>query len=243
MAEMHTIPIADRPPHGPWFSKIFFPLLFNIGSIGINSAQFLAVPLLLIPVVGRRWFEAVIGWTKDGYGRLCTSFCYLSGLCALFVTSSDGAETKKPLEGRADARPPTVIAITVLFAPTSLVITTDAPPDLANLVERDAEGRMTRINLPDRLVVMANHQAYTDWMYLWILACYSGHSRGVIILLKEALKKIPVIGWGMVSAPPTPLLRTRTKYPFSLALTPLPKWSDMSLTNSTTNSASSNSYL
>jgi len=58
---------------------------------------------------------------------------------------------------------------------------------------------MTKINLPDRLVVMANHQAYTDWMYLWILACYSGHSRGVIILLKEGLKKIPVVGWGMVS--------------------------------------------
>lgn len=91
-----------------------------------------------------------------------------------------------------------VIAITVLFAPTSLVITTDAPPDLANLVERDDQGRMTRINLPDRLVVMANHQAYTDWMYLWILACYSGHSRGVIILLKEALKNIPIVGWGMV---------------------------------------------
>jgi lysocardiolipin and lysophospholipid acyltransferase len=68
-----------------------------------------------------------------------------------------------------------------------------------NLVERDSEGRMTKINLPDRLVVMANHQAYTDWMYLWILACYSGHSTGVIILLKEGLKKIPVVGWGMVS--------------------------------------------
>jgi lysocardiolipin and lysophospholipid acyltransferase len=92
-----------------------------------------------------------------------------------------------------------VIAITVLFAPTSLIITTDAPPSMNNLVERDSKGRMTKINLPDRLVVMANHQAYTDWMYLWILACYSGHSTGVIILLKEGLKKIPVVGWGMVS--------------------------------------------
>jgi len=92
-----------------------------------------------------------------------------------------------------------VIAITVLFAPTSLIITSDAPPSISNLVERDDQGRMTKINLPDRLVLMANHQAYTDWMYLWILACYSGHSTGVIILLKEGLKKIPVVGWGMVS--------------------------------------------
>jgi len=57
---------------------------------------------------------------------------------------------------------------------------------------------MTKINLPDRLVIMANHQAYTDWMYLWIIACYAGHSRGIIILLKDTLKHIPIVGWGMV---------------------------------------------
>jgi lysocardiolipin and lysophospholipid acyltransferase len=70
-----------------------------------------------------------------------------------------------------------VILITVLFAPTSLVFTTDIP----NLVERD-HGEMIRLNLPDQLILIANHQAYTDW-----------------ILLKAALKNIPVIGWGMVS--------------------------------------------
>ncbi|WVQ70044.1 uncharacterized protein L199_008268 [Kwoniella botswanensis] len=45
---------------------------------------------------------------------------------------------------------------------------------------------------------MANHQAYLDWMYLWILSCYAGHSRGITILLKASLKNIPVIGWGMI---------------------------------------------
>nr|XP_018263820.1 acyltransferase [Kwoniella dejecticola CBS 10117]OBR85978.1 acyltransferase [Kwoniella dejecticola CBS 10117] len=157
---LYTIPIDQRPPHGPWTSKVFFPLVFNFAQLGINSAQFLFVPLLLIPVVGRRWFDAAVGWTKDGYGRL-------------------------------------LIVITVLFGPTSLVLTTDTPPSITNLVERDADGQMTKINLPDRLVVMANHQAYLDWMYLWILSCYAGHSRGIIILLKASLKKIPVIGWGM----------------------------------------------
>jgi hypothetical protein len=95
---------------------------------------------------------------------------------------------------------PPVILITVLFGPTSLVLTTDTPPDLADLVERDDHGNMTRINLPDRLVIMSNHQAYTDWMYMWILACYAGHARGLTILLKASLKNIPVVGWGMVSA-------------------------------------------
>ena len=87
----------------------------------------------------------------------------------------------------------------MLFAPTSFVITTDTPPEVSGLVERDEQGRMTKINLPDRLVIVANHQAYLDWMYVWILACYSGNASGLVILLKASLKKVPVVGWGMVS--------------------------------------------
>lgn len=92
-----------------------------------------------------------------------------------------------------------MILITVLFAPTSLHLTTDSPSLASNLVERDAHGRMTRINLPDRLVIMANHQCYTDWMYMWILACYAGHAEGLTILLKWSLRHVPFVGWGMVS--------------------------------------------
>ncbi|RXK39525.1 acyltransferase [Tremella mesenterica] len=157
---MYQIPISQRPSHGPLYSKIFFPLLFCLGQLFINTTQFLCLPLLLVPVVGRRSFDSAIGWTKDGYGRL-------------------------------------LIAITCLFAPHSIILTTDSPPSLTNLVERDENGRMTKINLPDRLVIMSNHQAYSDWMYLWILACYSGHAKGIIILLKISLKNLPVVGWGM----------------------------------------------
>lgn len=51
-----------------------------------------------------------------------------------------------------------MIGIIVLFGPTSIVLTTDAPPSITNLVERDDKGQMTKLNLPDRLVIMANHQ-------------------------------------------------------------------------------------
>ncbi|KIR59988.1 acyltransferase [Cryptococcus bacillisporus CA1873] len=158
---LYTIPINDRPPHGPWTSKIFFPIIFTLAQLAINSAQFLFVPLLLVPFVGKRLFSRAIGWTKDGYGRL-------------------------------------LIAITVLFGQTQFAITTDTPPPHGqSLVERDVNGQVVKINLPDRLVIMANHQAYLDWIYIWILACYAGHSPGLIILLKASLKNIPVVGWGM----------------------------------------------
>ncbi|RSH88082.1 uncharacterized protein EHS24_000609 [Apiotrichum porosum] len=153
---LYTLPIDKRPPgYGPWFSKIVFPIVFNLGILGISSAQFLFLPLLLIPILGRPLFRRAIAWTKDGFGRL------------------------------------------LLCAPTSLVITTDEQPELATIVERDSNGDVVKINLPDRMVVIANHQAYTDWMYLWILACYSGYGDGITILLKASLKHLPIVGWGM----------------------------------------------
>lgn len=139
-----------------------FPILFNLGILGIASAQACALPLLLIPVVGKRAFMGTVNWTKDGFGRL-------------------------------------LLLITILFGPTSLHISSSAPPSLTNppLLERDTKGRITKVNLPDRLVIMANHQAYTDWMYLWILACYAGHGRGIIVMLKWSLRSIPILGWAM----------------------------------------------
>jgi len=49
---------------------------------------------------------------------------------------------------------------------------------------------------PSRLVMMANHQLYTDWLYLWWVS-YTNNMHGYIyIILKESLKNIPIIGWG-----------------------------------------------
>lgn len=173
---LYTLPIDKRPPgYGPWFSKIVFPIVFNLGILGISSAQFLFLPLLLIPILGRPLFRRAIAWTKDGFGRLREYWVAK----AILLNSP-------------------VIAITVLCAPTSLVITTDEQPELATIVERDSNGDVVKINLPDRMVVIANHQAYTDWMYLWILACYSGYGDGITILLKASLKHLPIVGWGMV---------------------------------------------
>ena len=50
-------------------------------------------------------------------------------------------------------------------------------------------------NFADRIVLMANHQLYTDWLYLWWIA-YTNNMHGfVYIILKESLRNIPIIGW------------------------------------------------
>jgi hypothetical protein len=50
-------------------------------------------------------------------------------------------------------------------------------------------------NFADRMVLMANHQLYTDWLYIWWIA-YTNNMHGFIyIILKESLRNIPIIGW------------------------------------------------
>jgi hypothetical protein len=68
---MYSIPMKQRPPgYGSWWSKIAFPIIFNLGCLGLNSVQFLFLPLLLIPGIGSALFHRAIDWTKDGFGRL-----------------------------------------------------------------------------------------------------------------------------------------------------------------------------
>ncbi len=52
-------------------------------------------------------------------------------------------------------------------------------------------------NFPERMVLIANHQIYTDWLYLWWIGYTAGMHGRIYVVLKESLKNIPVIGWGM----------------------------------------------
>ena len=61
---------------------------------------------------------------------------------------------------------------------------------------KSVEGNLI-CNFPVRLILIANHQIYTDWLYLWWIAHCGGAAGRVYIILKESLKNIPVIGWGI----------------------------------------------
>ncbi|KAJ3280712.1 hypothetical protein HK104_000457 [Borealophlyctis nickersoniae] len=74
-----------------------------------------------------------------------------------------------------------VVIIAWLFAPVKLVVTGD--------YEMLGEGK--------RQVVMANHQIYPDWWYMWCLFHNRNAHGDVKILLIKYLKHIPIFGWGM----------------------------------------------
>ncbi|KAI3633452.1 hypothetical protein MIR68_008399 [Amoeboaphelidium protococcarum] len=78
-----------------------------------------------------------------------------------------------------------LLLITYMFAPTELVVIGDEDGDIPSKTRGE------------NVVLIANHQCYADWIYLWFLA-YSQNAHGMMkIILKDGLKHYPIIGWGM----------------------------------------------
>lgn len=44
---------------------------------------------------------------------------------------------------------------------------------------------------------MANHQIYTDWLYLWSLLYLASIPESIIIILKDSLRRVPLVGPAM----------------------------------------------
>lgn len=53
------------------------------------------------------------------------------------------------------------------------------------------------LSLPPTGVVIANHQIYSDWFFIWFLAYLNKTSSQFFIVMKDSLKRLPVLGTGM----------------------------------------------
>lgn len=88
-----------------------------------------------------------------------------------------------------------VTTMTHWWAPTVIRISGDA--SVADQLSLTPDGRV-ECAFPERMVMIANHQIYTDWIYLWWVGytnrpAMHGH---LYIILKESIKYLPVIGPG-----------------------------------------------
>jgi 1-acyl-sn-glycerol-3-phosphate acyltransferase len=86
-----------------------------------------------------------------------------------------------------------ITTMTQWWSPTTVRVSGDT--SIPKQLFRKADGGL-ECRFPKRLVMMANHQLYTDWLYLWWIA-YTNNMHGyVYIILKESLKNLPLVGWG-----------------------------------------------
>ncbi|KAK3065292.1 hypothetical protein LTS18_002695 [Coniosporium uncinatum] len=89
-----------------------------------------------------------------------------------------------------------VMTLTQWWSPTVIRVSGDA--SVRGQLMQTPDGRLV-CDFPERMILIANHQIYTDWLYLWWTAYTNvvpthGH---VYIILKESLKWVPILGPGM----------------------------------------------
>lgn len=88
-----------------------------------------------------------------------------------------------------------ITTMTQWFSPTVVRISGDK--SVRGQLSRTKDG-LLQTDFPERLIMIANHQLYSDWLYLWWVA-YTNQMHGhIYIILKESLKYIPVAGPGMM---------------------------------------------
>ncbi len=88
-----------------------------------------------------------------------------------------------------------ITTLTQRFSPTLIHVSGDA--SMRGQLKQTSDGRL-ETTFPERLIMIANHQLYTDWLYLWWTAYTAGMHGHIYIILKEALKYVPVMGPGMM---------------------------------------------
>ncbi|KAL2268900.1 hypothetical protein VTJ83DRAFT_3746 [Remersonia thermophila] len=90
-----------------------------------------------------------------------------------------------------------ITTMTQWWGPTTIRISGDA--SVAGQIRKTTDG-LVEFSFPERLVMIANHQIYTDWLYLWWVGYANRPAMhgSLYIILKESLKYIPIVGPGML---------------------------------------------
>ena len=86
------------------------------------------------------------------------------------------------------------MTMTQWWAPTLVRVSGDST--MRGQLLQSVDGSLL-CDFPQRMILIANHQIYTDWLYLWWIGYAAGMHGRIFVVLKESLKRIPVIGWGM----------------------------------------------
>ena len=86
-----------------------------------------------------------------------------------------------------------IIILTEWFSPTIVRVCGDET--VRGQLRKTQNGRL-ETGFPERIVLMGNHQLYTDWFYMWWIAYTSDMHGHICIILKESLKYVPFIGPG-----------------------------------------------
>ncbi|KAG0774980.1 hypothetical protein G6F22_013644 [Rhizopus arrhizus] len=88
-----------------------------------------------------------------------------------------------------------LIAIVEYFAPTQFVLSFDENcGPVEDILQLDDSKNVIGLNFPERMIAIANHQIYADWIYIWCLAHLADKHDAIKIILKKSLEYLPIYG-------------------------------------------------
>ncbi|BAO40888.1 uncharacterized acyltransferase CST26 [Kluyveromyces marxianus] len=90
-----------------------------------------------------------------------------------------------------------LVTILSMVAPSQVRITSENKSIPKGSIYMDRKKGRLVSKARSNAVVIANHQIYTDWVFLWWLAYASNLAGDVYIMLKKSLESIPLLGKGM----------------------------------------------
>ncbi|EJD52157.1 acyltransferase-domain-containing protein [Auricularia subglabra TFB-10046 SS5] len=172
--DLYAVPIDERPPMAlsRYPAALGFFVVFGLGHVITHAMQLVAVFCVALPL-----------------HVLCAPF-------GLRFASHVHDEIVRWSKGCYSAL---LLLTTQWFSPTEITVSMEGDnlkPE--EVLVYNKKGRLVALNLPtNRVVVMANHQIYSDWIFVWHLLYFCNLHMDVYIVLKKSLKWVPVVGWGM----------------------------------------------
>ncbi|ODV83195.1 hypothetical protein CANARDRAFT_203658 [[Candida] arabinofermentans NRRL YB-2248] len=85
--------------------------------------------------------------------------------------------------------------ITGWVTPTKMIVSIDNKTLSSNSIIQK-KGKIS-LNLDHGAIIIANHQIYSDWLFLWFMAYLNNVGSNIYIIMKKSLAGIPLLGFGM----------------------------------------------
>ncbi|GES99376.1 acyltransferase-domain-containing protein [Rhizophagus clarus] len=78
---------------------------------------------------------------------------------------------------------------------TAVFVVFFADKSAEGVLKQSWNGAKVELDMPERLILIANHQIYADWLYVWCFTYLANAHDGIKIILKDSLKWLPIFGW------------------------------------------------
>ncbi|KAF9332244.1 hypothetical protein BG006_004898 [Podila minutissima] len=153
------------------FRGLLWALYFNLGASLISMTQVLSLPLaILAPGVYRRH----INRTEGHFGAFLLKMNQLFAPSDIVLTGDESIQglVKQPFKGLKEGS-----------------LDKDGKESLQ--LKQGLLDEEVFLDMPERLVLISNHQIYSDWMYLWCLSYFADKHRALKIILRGDLTWIP----------------------------------------------------